>query len=116
MNLHWNKCTGDKWCPFFTVNLDHAHFKGKEGVYIIWHGGQSPWTVYVGQGQIADRLRAHRQNKAILPFSNLGLFVTWAQVDRNFQNGVERFLAERLQPKVTERVPAVPPIQANLPW
>lgn len=22
MNLAWNKCEGDKWCPFLTVNLE----------------------------------------------------------------------------------------------
>ena len=25
MNLNWIKCEGNKWCPFLTVNLDHAH-------------------------------------------------------------------------------------------
>jgi hypothetical protein len=116
MNLTWNKCEGDKWCPFLTVNLDHPHFQFLEGVYVIWHGGQAPWTVYVGQGAIADRLRAHRQEQEILQYSHLGLFVTWAQVDRASRDGVERFLAERLAPRIGTRSPLAAPIQVNLPW
>lgn len=116
MNLYWNKCQGDAWCPFLTVNLDHSHFQSLEGVYVIWHGGQTPWTVYVGQGAIADRLRAHRENSDILQYSHLGLFVTWAPVDRLSRDGVERFLAEKLQPRAGERTPAATPVSVNLPW
>lgn len=116
MNLTWNKCEGDKWCPFLTVNLEHPHFQSLEGVYVIWHGGQTPWTVYVGQGTIAERLRAHRQEQEILRYSHLGLFVTWTRVDRVSRDGVERYLAERLQPRVGTRSPMAAPIQVNLPW
>ncbi len=87
-----------------------------EGLYVIWHGGQTPWTVYVGQGAIADRLRAHRQEQGILQYSHLGLFVTWAQVDAANRDGVERFLAEQLRPRAGTRVPNAQPISVNLPW
>lgn len=116
MNLDWNKCEGDKWCPFQTVNLDHSHFQSLGGVYVIWHGGQNASTVYVGQGDIADRLRVHRQNQEILRYSNLGLFVTWASVNAASREGVERFVSERLRPKVGARSPDAQPIQVNLPW
>jgi len=116
MNLYWNKCEGDEWCPFLTVNLDHAFFQSLEGVYVIWHGGQTPSTVYVGKGAIASRLRDHRQKQEILQYSPLGLFVTWARVDPSSQDGVERFLADRLQPKVGTRSPEARPIDVNLPW
>ena len=119
MTLKWNKCQVDRWCPFLTVNLDHPHLRGLEGVYIIWHGGQNPWTVYVGQGVIADRLRAHRQEAQMLKFSPWGLFVTWALVDRLSRDGVERYLADSLKPKVPgvgARYPAAGPIPVKLPW
>ncbi len=113
--LQWIKCDGDQWCSLMNVNLAHPHFNALDGVYIIWHGGQRPHTVYVGQGQIANRLAAHRQEPAILLYSHLGLFVTWARcgVERS---GVERYLANVLHPLVTQRVPELAPIQANLPW
>jgi hypothetical protein len=101
------------------VDLNHPHFNGLEGVYIIWHGGAHPSTVYVGQGVIKDRLATHRQEKDILQFSSFGLFVTWAKVDGRSHDGVERFLADKLQPKVPglgARYPAAAPIPVNLPW
>ena len=73
-----------------TVNLSHVHFRGLEGVYIIWHGGQNPRVVYVGQGAIADRLAAHREELTNTQYSSLGLFVTWAYVDPAYRDGVER--------------------------
>ena len=108
MNLSWTKCVGNQWCSLLNVNL--------EGVYIIWHGGQNPATVYVGQGAIADRLAQHRQDTEILQFTHYGIFVTWAKVDANSRSGIERFLAEKLQPKVGQRYPTVSPIVVNFPW
>ena len=86
------------------------------GVYIIWHGGQDPWTVYVGQGDIAARIAAHRQELDILRFSSLGLFVTWAKVNAPSRDGVERFPADTLSPKVAYRFPQAAPTAVNLPW
>ena len=116
MNLNWIKCEGDKWCPFLTLNLNHAHFANLSGVYVIWHGGANPATVYVGSGNIAQRIRDHRDSGEILQFSHLGLFVTWAQVLPSYQEGVERFLADSLNPKTGERRPLTAPISVNFPW
>ena len=116
MDLHWVKCEGDKWCPFLTVNLAHQHFNGLRGVYIIWHGGQTPWTVYVGQGEIAERLAAHRLDPDILQYSGSGLFVTWAEVDVLSRDGVELFLGQQLRPRAAARFPQAMSIPVNLPW
>jgi hypothetical protein len=116
MALEWIKCEGNQWCNFNNVNLSHSHFIELGGVYIIWHGGQSPWTVYVGQGLIAERLAAHRQEKEILQYSPLGLFVTWAKASVTDRDGIELFLAQKLQPRVGHRYPSVNPIPVNLPW
>jgi hypothetical protein len=116
MVLEWIKCEGSQWCSFLNLNLGHPHFSGLAGVYIIWHGGQNPWTVYVGQGLIADRLAAHRQEKEILQYSHLGLFATWAKVNASDRDGVELFLSQKLQPRVGHNYPSVSPTPVNLPW
>jgi hypothetical protein len=87
-----------------------------EGVYIIWHGGNQPCTVRVGQGIIRDRIAQHRQDRDILAYQNLGLYVTWASVPGNQRDGVERYLGDQLSPKVGSRRPDVSPITVNLPW
>ena len=116
MQIKWLKCQGEVWCPLATVNLPHAHFDNLSGVYVIWHGGSSAATVRVGKGVIRDRLAAHRNDPQIQAFASLGLFVTWASVPANYQDGIEVFLARRLNPKVGDQHPDVAPIEVNLPW
>ena len=116
MTLTWLKCQGDLWCNLANVNLAHAHFGNMHGVYIIWHGGQSAATVYVGSGFIRQRLQEHRTESSIQQFASLGLFVTWAAVSSDKQEGVEAYLARVLQPKVGSRHPTAPEIAVNLPW
>ena len=119
MNLFWNQCKGDAWCKLATVNLEHEHFDGMEGVYVIWHGwlgDDEPATVYVGQGEIRNRLLKHRKDPEVQEYRHHTLFATWAEVDRGSRDGVERYLADRLNPKVGDHHPDVAPIEVNLPW
>ena len=116
LNVSWNKCEGDVWCDLLKVNLDQEHFNDMEGVYVIWHGGQNPATVRVGQGFIRDRLGEHKQDPEILTYQQYTLRATWAQVAPNQRDGVERYLAERLKPKVGSRFPDANSIEVNLPW
>lgn len=116
MILNWIKCTGNQWCDFFNLNLNHPHFDNLEGIYIIWHGAPNPAVVYVGQGNIRDRILTHRNEEAITRYRSNGLFVTWAPVASSFRDGVERYLAERWNPLVGRAHPQVMPIQVNSPW
>ena len=115
--LSWMKCQGDVWCKLNAVNLQHAHFNNRGGVYVIWHGGQNPATVYVGQtGNLRDRLSAHRNDPRIQLYDSLGLYVTWASVIPALLDGVERYLGEQLRPKVETDLPNVQPVEAQFPW
>ena len=114
--LNWTKCEGQVWCPFLTVNLAHLHFNGRGGVYVIWHGGTNPRTVYVGQGNIRDRLTSHRNDPDILQYARHGLFVTWAEVDVQYRSGIERYLADSLTPLQGAQHPLVEPVPVTFPW
>jgi len=113
MRLIWKTCNKGSWCSFLSVNLDHTHFNGLEGVYIIWQGGGP--IIRVGQGIIRERLSAHREDKAITSCGNL--FVTWAAIPfQSNRDGIERYLATRLKPRTGNEFPNVDPIIVNLPW
>ncbi len=115
MNVHWVKCgsDGERWCSLKRVQLDNVY---SQGVYMIWHSGPAPNVVYIGQGNIAERIRFHRQDPEILNYETYGnLLVTWAEVYGNQMDGVERFLANTYSPKVGHRYPDVFPITVNLP-
>ena len=117
MYVNWVKCGGGDWCGLNTVDLDSGYFQTEpEGVYIVWHGGQKPHTVYVGQGKIKARIQDHRSNAEIQSYRSLGLSVTWAViVSPTVRDGVEKYLADLLAPKVGTYHPAVAHIVVNLP-
>lgn len=112
MQSTWQKCLGDVWGPFTTVDLSHTHFNNMEGVYVIWQANGP--VVRVGQGIIRDRLSAHRRDSAITVYENL--YVTWAPVSTLHRDGVERYLANTLKPKVGDAFPNANPIPVALPW
>jgi hypothetical protein len=109
----WVKSTTDTWLPFETVNLDNVT---EIGLYVIWHGGNNPWTVRVGQGDIAARLYVHQSDQSVLKYKANGpLMVTWAAVPKKAdRDGIERFLANHYGPLVGDAWPDVTPIPVNL--
>ena len=113
MNVNWTKCEGGVWCPFKKVNLQNVSVTG---VYVIWYDGVPGRYVRVGQGEIKERILAHRQDPKITGYAQSGtLRVTWAEVQAPFLNGVERYLADQLRPLVGDAFPDVAPIPVNLP-
>jgi hypothetical protein len=112
MKVQWGTCGDDKhWCDFKNLNLDSDNFEDKKGVYIIWSGET---VVRLGSGLIKDRITDHRDNPDIIKYKNLK--VTWAKVNANQMQGVEKYLSEALEPVVGERFPDRTSIEVNLPW
>ncbi len=113
--VEWVKCGEDDafFCTLETVNLADVRTRG---VYVIWQSLSSV-VIYVGEGWIADRLNAHRNDPAILGHRGNGtLLVTWASVsDDQTRLGIERYLAELWRPLVPKQFPNVLPIKVNLP-
>lgn len=114
--LDWIKCDGKRWCNFENLNLDHNHFDNLKGVYMIWHGAPMPSVVRVGQGVIRDRIASHKKDPQILKYSDKNLYVTWAKVNEEKRDGIERFLAENWTPLVGNKFPEAEKIEVNSPW
>lgn len=115
IQVTWQKCGDDRhWCSFDKLRLDNLR---ADGVYIVWHGGSKPRVVYVGQGDVADRIAKHRNDPRITHYRRYGgLYVTWASVPRNQQDSVERHLADRWNPLVGVAHPEVRPLAVNSPF
>lgn len=115
MQVNWQKCNKkNNWCTFNGVNLDTVK---ADGVYIIWHAGNPSRVIYVGQGDVAERIENHRNNTKITQHSQSGkLYVTWAKLSENQKNGVERYLADKWNPLVGDVHPDALPIAVNSPW
>lgn len=120
MQVRWLKNSkNNRYFDFLRLNLNSSYFhdKNKNGVYIIWYS--SPGTakaIRVGQGNIGDRLREHKNNPQIMRYSKLGqLRVTWTIPDKLSLDGIEAYLYNRLRPLVGERKPGIKLISVNLP-
>ena len=114
-HLHWIKSIDNKWLNFNQLDLTHIH---AVGVYVIWHGGENPQIVRVGQGNVAARLTAHRMNHQITRFGMRGpLMVTWAEIpDQAMRDGIEAYLINQFNPLIRDQMPEVAPIAARSPF
>ena len=115
VQLHWVKYQSGRWCGLDDLDLSLIDTESS-GVYIIWHGGQRPRTVRVGQGNFRDRFSAHRNDSSVTQYRREGpLYVTWAEVHESNRDGVEFYLYSSLRPLVGT-VSWAPRLSANLPW
>jgi hypothetical protein len=110
MRLHWFICKHEGWFPFWPVDLNKITARG---VYIIW-SPSAKTVVKIGQGDVADRLRSHRQDPKTKAFG-ADLLVTCASVLKKDRSGVESFLTEQYCPALEDRYPTAIPIAVNLP-
>ncbi len=118
MNLFWGKCENNAWCSLRNVDLSHSYYDSCEGIYIIWYWNNfgNPVTVRVGQGNIRDRLTAHRTDPQIQAYAHLNLLVTWTSLPSSYLNGVEAYLGKVLKPRVGSLFPDAKPIPVALPF
>lgn len=112
LELVWKRC-GDDWhfCDLRRLALENV---SDGGVYVIWHEGNPGRVVRIGQGDIAERLAAHRRDTEILDYGKLR--VTWAKLPASQRDGVERYLAETWDPLVGDAFPKAKPIAVNSPF
>jgi len=115
--IEWEKCKRGAWCILSELDLDHEHFNDMEGVYVIWQGEENPVALRAGQGLIRECLARERNDKDLLAYREQHeLYVTWAEVNPRFRDGVLRYVSEALKPELENSYPDVSPIGVNLPW
>lgn len=121
MKLDWLHYDSGNAIPYNDLVLALDYWKNKkEGIYIIWRketnvGDENDRKiVYVGQGDLKVRLGVHLDDE-VQYYADDELFVTWAEVDPDDQNGIENFLADLLNPLVGDEWPTDTPIEVNLP-
>ena len=113
--LEWNKCKAGTWCTLSELDLDHEHFDDMEGVYVIWYGEESPVALRVGYGYVSNCLANERNDKEVWAYKQDEIYVTWGKVGPKFRDGVVKYVADVLQPKLESSYPDVEPIEVNIP-
>ncbi len=114
--LDWIRYPNGDWCNFHSLNLYQAHFDIMNGVYIIWYSTTGR-ILYVGQGHIRNRLEERKKDVRFKWYERSNIYVTWAEVDKHYQNSIESYLADILKPIIGEIHPHNElDIEVNLPW
>jgi hypothetical protein len=116
----WVKNTANgQYFDLLRLDLTAPYFaNGKKGVYIIWYTSpQGGKVIYIGQGNIGERLRAHRSDPRITQYATYGnLKVTWTLfVDALTISRVEAYLHGLYNPIIPERKPDAVPLAVSLP-
>ncbi len=110
MHLSW---TTSEWLSLSEIERSRLDVFG---VYIIWHGGPAPRVVYIGHGNIAQRLKAHGDDPVVLAYRVYGeLLVTWAGVPMEMIDGIEKYLSSRWPELIRDELLDVAPIVVNVP-
>jgi hypothetical protein len=81
---------------------------------VIWYGNDISNVVSVGKGNLRDELVNMKIDKKVLEYGP-DLFVTWAAVPGTSLIGVEAFLCNELNPRISHSIKNVEPINVNLP-
>lgn len=72
--------------------------------------------VRVGQtSNLSGRFTKHASSRKVNGAAYGNAVVKWAEVDSQYQDGVERYLHETLEPSLGKRVPDVDPIKVSIP-
>ena len=114
--LAWARTFQNTWPAFDTLEMPRAGYV--HGVYVIWWGNADPDVLYVGSGDVGERLWERTGDQRFVEYQRNGLQLscTWAEVGPEQIHGVERFLGDKLQPRFSEKFPRTTLIPVNLPW
>ncbi len=116
MKLDWLYQNNNDYYRLNSVDLSHEHFDELEGIYIIWCEIDGViQTVYIGQGEIRNRLYVHRNDVRIQHYAPYTLYVAWAKASKEDLDGIEKYLQDLLEPLVKEREIEADPIPVIRP-
>ncbi len=113
---HWARDAKGRFHRFTDLDPEEEGVKGVSGVFVIWHGGLRPeWLLVAKSGNLAFDFHKLAHDKDLMSFeARGGLFVTWALIKGDLQDGVVRFLSDILDPVLenpefsSRNVPAIP--------
>ena len=111
LSVKWAKYKKQGWCKLNSLNLEQV---GASGNYIIWKPQNKNNVIRIGHGNIANELQTLRNNSLIARCGE-DLLVTWASVQEQYRDGVERYLYEQYSPISVDKVANARLVYVNMP-
>lgn len=97
---NWAQAGNGRFHRFLRLDPEAEGLSGVGGVYVIWHAGVHPDWVYVGRSaDLAASFHYLVHNKDIMRHEvHGGLYVSWALIREEYQEGVVKYLTDTLRP------------------
>lgn len=106
-NPHWALTAAGKFHRLLIIDTEKLGLGGASGIYVLWHGGIRPKWIYVDKSTDLSRdLDIAVDNDEIMEYDNRGgVFVSWALVRPEFQDGVLKYLLDTMEPLIDHPKP-----------
>jgi hypothetical protein len=116
----WAKSAKGRFHRFLQLDPEGEGLTRVSGVYVIWHAGVRPEWIYVGRSaDLAAAFHHHGHNRTITKYEiNGGLYVTWALIREEYQDGAVKYLTDSLKPRIENpefRPADVIPVPVTIP-
>ncbi|MBL6932714.1 MAG: hypothetical protein ISR45_07165 [Rhodospirillales bacterium] len=113
-NPHWARTPAGKFHRLLITDPVKLRLDGQSGIIVLWHGGLKPKWIYVDKSKnIASDLDAYMDNDEIMEYERRGgVFVSWALVRPEYQDGVLKYLLESMSPLVDHPNPPKKSVEA----
>jgi len=113
-NPHWAMTAAGKFHRLLITDPEKLGLFGLSGIAVLWHGGFKPEWIYVDKSNDLGRdLETYLDNDEIMEYDDRGgVFVSWAMVRPEFQDGVLKYLMETMDPLIGHPNPPNEKIQA----
>lgn len=109
----WARTPKGAFFRFADLDPEEQGLSEVGGIFVIWHGGVRPEWVYVGfTDNLASTFHQLGNNRDLMRYEVNGhLFVTWALVLPDYQEGAAVYLSRRLSPLIDN--PELPDLPAE---
>jgi hypothetical protein len=101
-NPHWAKTPAGKFYRLLFIKPEKLGLEQQSGIVVAWHGGLKPKWIYVDKSSnIARDLDTFTEDDDIMSYDlRGGVFVSWALIRPEYQDGVLKYLLETMTPLI----------------
>ena len=99
---YWARTKTGYYHRLLNLDPEASGLSRTSGVYVVWHTGVKPGWVFAGRSDdLASTFHRLADDDAVMTYDmHGGIFVTWALIKKEFQDGVVRHLNDTLKPKI----------------
>ncbi|NQU57064.1 MAG: hypothetical protein HQ513_07500 [Rhodospirillales bacterium] len=113
-NPHWAMTATGKFHRLLITDPEKLGLGGASGIVVLWSGGLKPRWLFVDKSSdLARELDTYLDNDEIMKYDGRGgVFVSWAMIRPEFQDGVLKYLLETMAPIIDHPKPPNESIKA----